>query len=63
MNVVGVCMDKRINDQLWRRYELVYTHLITAWSRALDIGMDMPLHTSNMLFNIVEFANGIEIKS
>ena len=55
MNVVGVCMDKEINDRLWRRYELVYTHLITAWSRALDIGMDMPLHTSHMLFNTVEF--------
>lgn len=51
MNVVGVCMDKEIYERLWRRCELVYTHLITAWSRALDIGMDMRLHASHMLFN------------
>ena len=31
MNVVGFYMDKDVNDWLWRRWELVYTHLVTAW--------------------------------
>ena len=58
MNVVGVCTDKEIDDRLWRHEDLVYTHLIAAWSGIpghWTIGMEMRLHTSHMSFNRAKF--------